>query len=165
MLLRLVLLWCCKSSLWWFYLIHLPYSSELLHWHWCKHMIVPVLVKSLRPRQNCRHFTDDIFKCIFLNGNAWFSLSISLKFVPRVWINNIPVQVQIMAWRQPSDRSLFESMVVSLLTHICNELGRCGVNFTRQQNATKRELCILILQLFCGLPKAAAQSRSYTPDP
>ena len=28
------------------------------------------VVNTLRPRQNCRHFTDNIFKCIFLNEKA-----------------------------------------------------------------------------------------------
>ena len=44
---------------------------------------------TLRPRQNGRHFADDIFKYIFLNENAWISLKISLKFVPKGPINNI----------------------------------------------------------------------------
>ena len=30
----------------------------------------PDLINTLRPRQNCRHFPDDIFKCIFLNENV-----------------------------------------------------------------------------------------------
>ena len=38
---------------------------------------------TLRPRQNGRHFPDDIFKCIFLKQNIWISIKISLKFVPR----------------------------------------------------------------------------------
>ena len=44
---------------------------------------------TLRPKQNGRHFPDDIFKRIFLNENAWISLKISLKFVPNGPINNI----------------------------------------------------------------------------
>ena len=43
---------------------------------------VTFLFNSLRPRQNGRHFADDIFKCIFLHENAWISIKISLKFVP-----------------------------------------------------------------------------------
>ena len=43
----------------------------------------------------------------------------SLKFVPKGTINKIPVLVQIMAWRRPSDKPLSESMVVSLLMYIC----------------------------------------------
>ena len=73
----------------------------------------------LRPRPNGRCFADDIFKCIFLNENAWISLEISLKFVPKVRIDNIPALVQIMAWRRPGDKPLSEPMMVDLLTHIC----------------------------------------------
>ena len=76
-------------------------------------------LNTLRPRQNGRHFPDDIIKCIFLNENAWTSLQISLKFVPKVRIDNIPALVQIMAWRRPGDKPLSEPMVVSFLTHIC----------------------------------------------
>ena len=32
------------------------------------------LFNTLRPSHNCRHFADDIFKCIFLNENARISL-------------------------------------------------------------------------------------------
>ena len=74
---------------------------------------------TLRPRQNGRHFPDDIFKCIFLNENVIISIKNSLKFVPKVPINNIPALVQIMAWRRPGDKPLSEAMMVSLLTHIC----------------------------------------------
>ena len=45
---------------------------------------------TLRPRQNGRHFPDDIFKCIFVNENVILSIEISLKFVPKGPINNIP---------------------------------------------------------------------------
>ena len=70
-------------------------------------------LNTLRPRQNGRHFPDDIFKWIFLNENVWISTKISLKFVPKVPINNIPALVQIMAWRRPGDKPLSEPMLVS----------------------------------------------------
>ena len=76
-------------------------------------------VNTLRPRQGGRHFPDDIFKCIFLNENIQISIKISLKFVPKGQINNIPALVRIMAWRRPGDKPLSEPMMVSLLTHIC----------------------------------------------
>ena len=77
------------------------------------------LFNTLRPRQNGRHFADDIFKCIFLNENVWIPIKISLKFVPECPNNNIPALVQIMAWRRPGDKPLSEPMMVSLTTHIC----------------------------------------------
>ena len=76
-------------------------------------------VNTLRPRQNGRHFPDDFFKRISLNEIVWISIKISLNFVPRVPINNIPALVQIMACRWPGDKPLSEPMMVSLLTHLC----------------------------------------------
>ena len=63
-------------------------------------------------RQNGRHFADDIFKCIFLNENLWISIKISLKFVPKGPINNIPALVQVMAWRRSGDKPLSDPMMV-----------------------------------------------------
>ena len=82
-------------------------------------LILVCWVNTLRPRQNGRHFPDDIFKCIFLNENIWISIKISLKFVPKGPINNIPALVQIMAWRRPGDKPSSEPMMVNLPTHIC----------------------------------------------
>ena len=76
-------------------------------------------VNTLRPRQNGRHFADDIFKWIFLNENVWMPIKISLKFVPEGPINNISALVQIMAWRLPGDKPLSGAMMVRLPTHIC----------------------------------------------
>ena len=87
--------------------------------------------------KNGGHFPADIFKCIFLNENAWISIKISLQCVPEGPIHNIPELVQIMTWRRPSDKPLSEPMRISLLMHICvtrpewvNFLahGRCGSN-------------------------------------
>ena len=76
-------------------------------------------LNTLRPGQNGRHFADDIFKCILLNENVWTSIQISLKFVPKGPINNIPALVQIMAWRRPGHKPLSEPMMVRLPTPIC----------------------------------------------
>ena len=86
-------------------------TSELQPWM--------AFVNTLRPRQDGRHFPDDIFKSIFLNENVWISIKISLKFVPKGPINNIPALVQIMAWRRPGDKPLSEPMMVCSPTHIC----------------------------------------------
>ena len=42
-----------------------------------------------------------------------------LKFIPKCPINNIPVLVQIMAWRLPGDKPWSETMMVRFPTHIC----------------------------------------------
>ena len=84
----------------------------------CQYGNLWIFINTLRPRQNGRHFPDDIFKCIFLNENVWISIKISLKFVPGGPNNNFPALVQIMAWRRPGDKPWSELMMVSLLTHI-----------------------------------------------
>ena len=72
-------------------------------------------VNTLRPR----HFADDILKSIFFNENVWILIQISLEFVPKGPINNVPALVQIMAWRRPGDKPLSEPMIVRLPMHIC----------------------------------------------
>ena len=69
--------------------IHGNLFSSIVTQHSC--------INPLRPKQNGRHFADDIFICIFLNENEWHLSKVSLKFVPNVPINNIPTLVQIMA--------------------------------------------------------------------
>ena len=60
-----------------------------------------MIVNTLTPSQNDRHFSEDIFKCILLNENVWISIKISLKVVPKGPINNIPTLDQIIAQRWP----------------------------------------------------------------
>ena len=77
-------------------------------------------LNTLRPRQNGRHFTDNIFKCILLNENVWISIITSLKFAPKSQVDNIPTVVQIMAWWQPGNKPLSEPMMVSFTApYIC----------------------------------------------
>ena len=92
---------------------------------------------TLRPRQNGRYFPDDIFKCIFFNENVWITIQISLKFVPKGPINNIPALVWIMAWHRPGDKPLSEPMMARLLTHIC-ALGLDELN-PSEWHSIKRE--------------------------
>ena len=87
---------------------------KMLAAKWQPFLSQPQCVNTLRQRQNGRHFADGIF----LNENICISINISLKFVPRGQINNIPALVQIMVWCRPGDKSLSEPMV-SLLAPIC----------------------------------------------
>ena len=65
-------------------------SESVMGWN-CLHVIGVVhsrivdqeQVNTLRPRQNGRHFADDILKCIFLNEKVWIPIEISLKFVSK----------------------------------------------------------------------------------
>ena len=75
-------------------------------------------VSTFRLRQICRNFPDDIS-----NAFSWikiyeFLLRFSLKFVPEGPINNIPLLVQIRAWRRPGDKPLPGPMMFRLPTHI-----------------------------------------------
>ena len=74
-------------------------------------------INTLRPRQNGRRFENtfsNVFswmkKCIFF---------ISLKFVHKGPLNNIPAFIQMMAWCLSGGKPLSEPMMVSLLTHVC----------------------------------------------
>ena len=83
-------------------------------------------VNTLWPRQNGRHFLDGIFKYMWLIENVWISIQISMKFLSKGPINNIPALAQIMAWRRPGDKPLYEPMMVNLLTHICTTRPQWG---------------------------------------
>ena len=67
---------------------------------------------------------DAVSQTTLSNAFSWmkmleFWFEISLKFVPKGSINNIPALVQIMAWCRSGDKPWSEPMMVSLLTHIC----------------------------------------------
>ena len=66
--------------------------------HWGQHKMAAILA-------------DDTFKRIFLNENVIISIKFSLKFVPKVRINNIPALVQIMARHLPGGKPLSEPMM------------------------------------------------------
>ena len=65
-------------------------------------------INTLRPRQNGCHFPDNNQKHFL----EWKSVKISLKFVPRGPINNIPALVQIMVWRRPGNKPSSEPVIV-----------------------------------------------------
>ena len=86
----LSLAWKCRES--------------LTHWDWDK--------------KGC-DFADNIIKCMFLNTNVSIVIKISLNFIPKGSIDNIPALVHKMAWCRPGDKPLSEPMMVSLRMCIC----------------------------------------------
>ena len=106
-------------------------------------MVTYCRVNTLRPRKNGWHFPDDIFKPLSLNENVWISIKISLKFVLRGPINNIPALVEIMALCEPGHKSLSQPMMVSLLC-IYVSLGLSVLIWSLKTvlNQTKLKLCI-----------------------
>ena len=109
-------------------------KHALTHWGWDK---------------NGRHFSDDIFKCIFLDKDMWFPLKISLMFVTRGLINNIPALVQAMAWWRPGDKPLSEPMMVSLPTHICVTRPQWVKQFSNKDSWINNNIVKLIIRWAC----------------
>ena len=77
----------CSMTLIFAYVALLPGLSIGALTHWCREKMAATLA-------------DDIFKCNFHHENVWFSTKISLKLVPRIWINNTPALVQLMIRHQ-----------------------------------------------------------------
>ena len=71
-------------------------------------------INTLRPRQGRCHFTDNVFKYVFLNENFWISNKISLKYVPWGIIDNMAALVQVMAWYTASNKPLSEPVMLYL---------------------------------------------------
>ena len=113
----------CRLCIW----MTIKFKPVILWYHAYDNNSLAPLLYQIEAETNCRHSPDDI-----LNRNARISLKISLKFVPKVRINNIPALVQIMAWRRPGAKPLAEPMMVSLLTRI-------GVNRPQSIISTCRE--------------------------
>ena len=82
-------------------------------------LVVWLVINTWRPRQDGRHFADDIFTCIFFNENCCILIKFSLKYVCKGQIINNPALVQIMAWRRSGDNPLSEPMIINLPMHIC----------------------------------------------
>ena len=85
------------------------HSAESVSMSWRHHWSSQYI--ALWKMLNCRHFSDDIFKCIFSMKIAKF-LQISLRVIPKGPINNNPASVQIMAWCRLGDKPLSESIVI-----------------------------------------------------
>ena len=75
-------------------------------------------INILMPRQNSRHFADDIFKCIVWNEYVRISIMISLEFVHKSRSRNYnnASLVQIIPRHRRGDKPLSEPMMISLLS-------------------------------------------------
>ena len=100
-------------------------------WYYFRVTFLKLNLNILMRRQNGRQFPDDIFKCIFLNEATWISIEISLNFVLKGLINNIPALFQIMAWRRP----LSEPVVARLPTYICVTRPQWNKEYVRKTDA------------------------------
>ena len=69
-------------------------------------------------RDKIATISQTTFSKEFFNQNVQISINISMRFVPKGPINNIPALVQMMVWRRLGEKPLSEPMV-TLLTYIC----------------------------------------------
>ena len=73
---------------------------------------------TLKPRQDGRHFSDDIVKSIFLYGNYCILIPFPKWCIPKGPIEYKLTFVELMAWRRTCDKLLSEKWWHSFLTHI-----------------------------------------------
>ena len=95
-------------------IVHFPCTGKMPSLQWISNY--PVLFLTHWGHTKWPPFSRRQFQMDFFNENVWISIKISLNFVPRVTINNIPSLVQIIALCLPGDKPLSEPMMVSLLT-------------------------------------------------
>ena len=87
----------------WFRSCLAPSHHDPVHWHMhhqasksyklMLQSLKPMAVNSSPPGQNGCHFTDDIFRCIFVNEKSCILIKILLKFVPKAPMDNNPALV------------------------------------------------------------------------
>ena len=78
-----------------------------------------IAMHSSTPRQNGGLFADDVFRWIFMNEKFCILIKISLKFVPKGSIDNIPALWQWPGANQATSHYLDHWVMIFLLTHIC----------------------------------------------
>ena len=114
---------------------------------------------------------DAISQTTFWSAFSWMKIFkfrlkilISLKFVPKCPISNIPALVQKIACRRPGDKSLFEPMMITLLTHIC-VTGPQWVKFQAHPNLKGSNLVgFRVYEVFFSLPRSSPQKYRVPPD-
>ena len=89
----------------------LSYCRLRSHWYTYKWLSIPATLNTSPLGQNGHHFTDDSFKCIFVNEKFPILIKISLKFVPEGPIDNSPALVLIMTWCRIGTKPLSEPML------------------------------------------------------
>ena len=76
----------------------ISYTGKMTSFHWIRAQVMSLYVAGLHHDavnssplgQNGRHFTEDIFRCIFVNEKFYILIKISLTFIPKGQIGNNP---------------------------------------------------------------------------
>ena len=91
-------------------------------YHWVTLLVrLWTTVNSSTPGQYGCRFTDDIFRCIFVNEKFCILSKMSLMFVPKCPVDSNPALVQIMTWHWIGGKPLSEPMLTRTL--ICGTGG------------------------------------------
>ena len=88
--------------------------QEPTSYHQAYHHIVQV--EHIEAETKWPPFHRPHFQMHFLELNFWILIQISLRFIPKGPINNIPSLVQIMAWRRSGDKPLSQPMMNICIT-------------------------------------------------
>ena len=95
-----------------------------------------------RPRQNGRHFRDDILKWFVVDVNAWISIKISLKFVSRGPNNNMPALVHMAIWRLLGDKPWFEPIMAQVIDTYMRQSA--SMNYRYVSSSLPMEKCNIV---------------------
>ena len=79
--------------------------------------------------QNGCHFTDYIFKCIFMNEKFCVFIQISIKFVPKGSNDNKSLLVHVMAWHRIGSKPSPEPRQNSFTDKYMQHLGKMSICF------------------------------------
>ena len=87
-----------------------------------QHLVIEkVIIMTPSPGQNGRHFSDVVFKCIFINKKNCISIRISLKFVPT---DPVDGKHWLRSWHQTGDKPLSDPMLTQFITDAYAALGK-----------------------------------------
>ena len=101
------------------------------HWSmtWTTHLkdkratlVIQFVINSLRLRQNGCHFEDNIFQFILIIIMLSIQIQISLKFVPKGYINNKVALAVLMAKHWTGDKPSSEPMMVKFADAYCGRV-------------------------------------------
>ena len=109
----------------------------------------PQCVNSSPPGQNGRHFADDVFGCIFVNGSFCILSKVLLKFVAKGPIDNNPILVQMLAWCRFGDKPLSEPMLIRY-TDAYAELGVDELRQALVRNTIRRRFWVYSIIVWCS---------------
>ena len=84
----------------------------------CTRWTMFMVINTIRSKKSGRHFSNNIFKFIFLRGLVSRSVKISAMFIPKCSLDKKLALVQVMALHRTGHKPLPESMI-NRFFHVC----------------------------------------------